>query len=164
MVLAIRCYAQFGASGKPTVVVFWASFAEGDFKVLSGVAETVAGHAGVDAVAVSCDVTKSGAESFLTKLGTAIPTAKITNLEVGIPIAFDPSKGFRKALQEATGKPSVGVSAVFLVNAAGAIVWFEQFGQVNKHLCALALDSNFFPNTRQRHWTPLPLPLPLPSV
>lgn len=119
-------------AGTPAVVVFWASFAEGDFKVLSGVAELVAGISGVDAVAVSCDATKGGAESFLAKLGTAIPTAKILNLEVAIPLAFDPSKGFRKALQEATGKPSVGVSAVFLVDAAGSIVWFEQFGQVNR--------------------------------
>lgn len=117
-------------AGTPAVVVFWASFAEGDFKVLSGVAELVAGISGVDAVAVSCDATKGGAESFLAKLGTAIPTAKILNLEVAIPLAFDPSKGFRKALQEATGKPSVGVSAVFLVDAAGSIVWFEQFGQM----------------------------------
>ena len=108
---------------KPAMVVFWASYAEGDHLVLEACSEignsVEAGYV-MQTVAISCDPKKELVETF----AAAPPVA------VNLPLAFDPNRTVRSAFELAAAAP-VGVSTVFLVSDEGTIVWTESFSQMH---------------------------------
>lgn len=108
---------------KPALVVFWASYAEGDHSVLEACSEignSVEAGFVMQTVAISCDAKKELVETF----------AAAPPVTVNIPLAFDPERTVRTAFQLAAATP-VGVSTVFLVNGEGVIVWKESFSQMH---------------------------------
>eukprot|EP00041_Stephanoeca_diplocostata_P013016 m.221481 g.221481 ORF g.221481 m.221481 type:complete len:191 (+) comp19188_c0_seq10:307-879(+) len=111
------------------VIVFWASYADGDFGVLHDVSALCSKPCfeSVQPVGISCDSLRDNAESFLPLIGTPVADLKISALSVDIPLAFDVAKSFRSALRATTGLLAVGVSMVFIVDKNDTIVWREQF-------------------------------------
>eukprot|EP00041_Stephanoeca_diplocostata_P013017 m.221412 g.221412 ORF g.221412 m.221412 type:complete len:484 (+) comp19188_c0_seq3:291-1742(+) len=115
------------------VIVFWASYADGDFGVLHDVSALCSKPCfeSVQPVGISCDSLRDNAESFLPLIGTPVADLKISALSVDIPLAFDVAKSFRSALRATTGLLAVGVSMVFIVDKNDTIVWREQFSQTH---------------------------------
>lgn len=114
---------------KPAMVVFWASYAEGDHLVLEACSEIANGTAEqivMQTVAISCDAKKGLVETF-----AAAADAGKAPIKVNLPLAFDPERAVRSAFQLAAGGESVGVSTVFLINGEGLIVWKETFSQMH---------------------------------
>lgn len=118
--------------GKVTVVLFWAKFAKGDYTTIAGVSKLASMYAGVpdvQFVGLSVDPEKGDAESFLKKIGTSMPEIYITDLQVPYPLAWDSGKKVKEAFRKLSGLMSLGVSATFIIDRDGSVVWREQFGQ-----------------------------------
>jgi hypothetical protein len=148
-------YGSVGA----TLVVFWASYAEGDFVTLADVAaleRTMQLQArytstSLKVVGVSCDVTKEKAAAFAAAAAAAelpLPaleadgggggaTASAIIADGGIPsvrftLMYDPAKAVRAAFQQLAGLAAVVPSDTFLIDGTGKVVWRERFGQMHR--------------------------------
>ena len=117
-------------NGKPACIMFWSKNFKGDYTTIVGTSK-IADAFGAECqfVGVSLDADKKDSESFLKKLGTAMPEIYIDKLEANFPLAWDAGKALKKSYQEVAALPTLLASAVFVVDAAGVIVWREQFAQ-----------------------------------
>lgn len=115
--------------GKNTLVLFWAKFAKGDYGTVCSVSDLQAQFPELQVVGISADPEQEQVESFVKKLGTAMPEINVPELKADFALAYDPDKKVKTAFQKATGLVSVGASACFLVDGSGTIVWREQFSQ-----------------------------------
>lgn len=111
----------------PLVLVLWANYSEADFGLLVDLSALAKATPSVGVVGVSCDPKRSDVEAFLGRFGAAMPELKIPELRVDFPLAYDPNKEFRTALNEVSGQSKAGVSTTLVVDAEGVIVWKEQF-------------------------------------
>jgi len=118
------------SSDKPTVIVFWAKFAKGDYTTVVGVSEICDDFKEqAQFLGVSVDPNVDDAKSFLKKIGTAMPELDVKKLVVPYALAFDAGKAVKNAFMKACGLNSLGASATFIVDKKGKILWREQFGQ-----------------------------------
>ena len=117
-------------NGTPTCIMFWSKNFKGDYTTIVGTSKIAdAFGAGCQFVGVSLDADKKDSESFLKKIGTAMPEIYIDKLEANFPLAWDAGKTLKKSYQEVASLPTLLASAVFVVDGAGKIVWREQFAQ-----------------------------------
>lgn len=111
------------------MLVFFAKFAKGDYTTINGVTPLSRKFPHVQFVGISLDPSKADAESFLKKMGTAMPEIYIDNLDVPFPLAWDEDKEVAGAYKKTAKMLSLNASACFIVDSEGIIVWREQFGQ-----------------------------------
>merc|ERR1712098_531146 len=74
-------------AGKPTVYLFWAKFAKGQFKTFMQFSDVNRIYEGINVVGVGIDAAKKDAEKMLTKIGTPMATQNIEALEFDYPMA-----------------------------------------------------------------------------
>ncbi len=118
---------EFGAGGKPTVLLFWAKYAKGEVRVTAAVSDLVEKYAGrVNVVGVSVDLAKKDAEKFLASVGEENPEQRSV-IKASFAAAYDTDKELLNAFKEVAETDNLGPSSVFLVNADGVIVWRERF-------------------------------------
>eukprot|EP00040_Diaphanoeca_grandis_P001732 m.19345 g.19345 ORF g.19345 m.19345 type:complete len:636 (+) comp12422_c1_seq1:1421-3328(+) len=140
--------------GKTTVIMFFAKFAKGDYTTIVGLSRIVELFPDVNFVGLSIDPEKADVESFVKKIGTAMPEIYIDELVVNFPLAWDKGKLVKEEYRKTAGLMSLGASAIFVIDAKEKIVWREQFGQgyppkmgqlaeqIRRHLAGEALLSN----------------------
>lgn len=117
-------------TGRPLVVMTWASFSDGDWKpVVCAMSQLAKQTPEADFLGLSCDVKEENVEKFIEKIGGSFPEISVECLEADFVIAFDPEKTVRTALQKLSNLSSLSASCVFLVDGKGTIVWREQFNQ-----------------------------------
>ena len=118
------------SSDKPTVIVFWAKFAKGDYTTVVGVSEICDDFKEqAQFLGISVDPNVDDAKSFLKKMGTAMPELDVKKLVAPYPLAWDAGKAVKNAFMKTCGLNSLGASATFIVDKKGKILWREQFGQ-----------------------------------
>jgi len=114
----------------PTVIVFWAKFAKGDYTSIVGVSEICDDFKEqAQFVGISVDPNVDDAKSFLKKMGTAMPELDVKKMLANYPLAWDVDKTVKNAFMEACGLMTLGASATFIVDKKGKVLWREQFGQ-----------------------------------
>ena len=118
------------SSEKPTVVVFWAKFAKGDYTTIVGVSDIFDDFKEqAQFIGISLDPVVDDAKSFLKKIGTAMPELDVKKCVVPYSLAFDTGKTVKEAFRTTSGLMSLTASACFIIDAKGKILWREQFGQ-----------------------------------
>ena len=118
------------SSEKPTVVVFWAKFAKGDYTTIVGVSDIFDDFKEqAQFIGISLDPVVADAKSFLKKIGTAMPELDVKKCVVPYSLAFDTGKTVKEAFRTTSGLMSLTASACFIIDAKGKILWREQFGQ-----------------------------------
>merc|ERR1712226_779280 len=104
-------------------------FANGDYTTLQGINDMLKDFPGVQGIAISQDPSEKDAQSFVKKIGTAMPELYIPKLEISYAIAFDNKKTVKNKFLDVTGMTTIGASATFIIDGTGTIVWREQFAQ-----------------------------------
>lgn len=118
------------SSEKPTVIVFWAKFAKGDYTTITGVSDIFDDFKEqAQFMGISLDPVVDDAKSFLKKIGTAMPELDVKKCVVPYSLAFDTGKTVKEAFRTTSELMSLTASACFIIDAKGKIVWREQFGQ-----------------------------------
>jgi len=120
-------FAAAAGSGAPTLVVFWANYAEGDYQTVVAASSLKHRFPPLRIVGISSDASKDEVEKFVGKIGTSLPEANVPTLRVDFPLAYDPGRAVKAAFQKVAAMTSISPSTVFLADAAGVIVWKERF-------------------------------------